>query len=141
MAHIAITWLPECSLRSCSLRLCTLGCHQCKNFVDLTQKLRKLWVITVVTKKKKKKEKSAPKSPVISLFDRTYLNSSETIWTQETFTLCGDVCPAPFEQVDDGGPAVPGVGVVLGEGKPEQSHQNEQLHDFFAHLGVSFRCH
>lgn len=74
------------------------------------------------------------------MFGRTYLDSSETIWTQEAFTLCSDVGPAPLKQVDDGGPAVPGVGVMLGEGKPEQRHQNEQLHDFYAHPGVPFRC-
>lgn len=126
--------LPECSLRSW---LRTLGCicaciSPGQNFYGFSAKVTQLR--TVVTG-----NRSAPKSPAISIFDRTYLNSSETIWTQEAFTLCSDVCPAPFKQVDDGGPAVPGVRVVLGEGEPEQSHQNEQLHDFFAHPGVSFR--
>lgn len=66
-------------------------------------------------------------SPPLSL---THLHSSEAIWTQEAFTLCGDVGPAPLKQVDDGGPAMLGVGVVLGQAEPKQSHQNKQLHVF-----------
>ena len=64
------------------------------------------------------------------MFSHTYLNSTVAIRSQEALTLCSDVRPAPLKQVDDGGPAVLGVGVVLGEAEPEQSHQNEQLHVF-----------
>lgn len=64
------------------------------------------------------------------VFIHTYLNSTKAIGTQEALTLCSNVRPTPLKQVDDGGPAVLDVGVVLGKAKPEQSHQNEQLHDF-----------
>lgn len=64
------------------------------------------------------------------MFSRAYLNSTKAIGAQEALALRGDVGPAPFKQVDDGGPAVLDVGVVLGEAEPEQRHQDEQPHAF-----------
>lgn len=56
------------------------------------------------------------------------LNSSVAIGGEVPLTLGGDVLPAPFEQVNDGGAAVFGVWVVLGKAQAKQRHQNKQLH-------------
>lgn len=61
---------------------------------------------------------------IFSAFVKPYLNSTKAIGTQEALTLCSDVRPAPLKQVDDGGPALLGVGVVLGKAQSKQSHQN-----------------
>lgn len=66
---------------------------------------------------------------MLSMF-HAYLNSTEAVGSQEALTLCSDVSPAPLKQVDDGGPAMPSVGAVLGQAEPKQGHQNEQLHAF-----------
>lgn len=60
----------------------------------------------------------------------TDLNSAKAFGTQEAFTLLSNVSPTPFKQVDDGSPSILKLGVVLGKAKPEQSHQDEQLHAF-----------